>query len=256
MAFINKTMTTKKRNVLKSLRLEKSGSSGFTLIELLIVIAIILILIAIALPNFLDAMVRAQVTAARGNLSAISTAMYAHLLDWGSFHADYNDTQETTLRYRMRSAKRPVCSPNRDLVFGTDGGLTFIVPRQDFYSSGIQCPLTTPIPYLPSSKVMDPFGDGSVPLGYDSREMPVQGRDLIVYGTSWSAGPDKVAGDWFRWFSPIDVNNDGCPEALPYSPTNGTRSRGELWVLVGDWDYPPVSHGCGNGKVEYMHQKW
>ncbi|MCA9438925.1 MAG: prepilin-type N-terminal cleavage/methylation domain-containing protein, partial [Candidatus Omnitrophica bacterium] len=36
--------------------------SGFTLIELLIVIAIILILIAIALPNFLAAMTRAKVT--------------------------------------------------------------------------------------------------------------------------------------------------------------------------------------------------
>lgn len=39
---------------------------GFTLIELLIVIAIILILIAIALPNFLEAQIRAKVTKAKG----------------------------------------------------------------------------------------------------------------------------------------------------------------------------------------------
>ncbi|MBE7490114.1 prepilin-type N-terminal cleavage/methylation domain-containing protein [bacterium] len=38
------------------------GHSGFTLIELLIVIAIILILISIALPNFLEAQLRAKVT--------------------------------------------------------------------------------------------------------------------------------------------------------------------------------------------------
>ncbi len=36
--------------------------TGFTLIELLIVIAIILILIAIALPNFMEAQMRAKVT--------------------------------------------------------------------------------------------------------------------------------------------------------------------------------------------------
>ncbi|MBW7937580.1 MAG: prepilin-type N-terminal cleavage/methylation domain-containing protein, partial [Candidatus Omnitrophica bacterium] len=35
--------------------------AGFTLIELLIVIAIILILISIALPNFLEAQMRAKV---------------------------------------------------------------------------------------------------------------------------------------------------------------------------------------------------
>ncbi|MBK7496274.1 MAG: prepilin-type N-terminal cleavage/methylation domain-containing protein [Candidatus Omnitrophica bacterium] len=36
------------------------NTRGFTLIELLIVIAIILILIGIALPNFLEAQVRAR----------------------------------------------------------------------------------------------------------------------------------------------------------------------------------------------------
>ena len=41
---------------------------GFTLIELLIVIAIILILIAIALPNFLEAQERARVTRAKAEL--------------------------------------------------------------------------------------------------------------------------------------------------------------------------------------------
>ncbi|MCA9414116.1 MAG: prepilin-type N-terminal cleavage/methylation domain-containing protein [Candidatus Omnitrophica bacterium] len=234
----------------------KTGSGDFTLIELLIVIAIILILIAIALPNFTDALLRARVSQARGNLRAVSTAMYQHTLDWGSLHADYNDSRELTLYYRMRSEVRPVCSPQPDREFNTDGGLTFIVPRRNFYSSGVQCPLTTPIEYLPPNKVLDPFGDGTVPLGYDSREMSVRGKTQIVYGASWSAGPDRIAGDWLRWNSKIDVNRDGCNEALPYSPTNGSRSRGELWIIVGDWGYPPVSYGCGNGKVEYLLREW
>jgi len=50
--------------------------SGFTLIELLIVIAIILILIAIALPNFLEAQIRARVTKANGELRSLATALF------------------------------------------------------------------------------------------------------------------------------------------------------------------------------------
>jgi prepilin-type N-terminal cleavage/methylation domain-containing protein len=49
---------------------------GFTLIELLIVIAIILILIAIALPNFLEAQIRARVTKASGELRSLATALF------------------------------------------------------------------------------------------------------------------------------------------------------------------------------------
>src|SRR3989304_5226232 len=60
----------------------KPGRNGFTLIELLIVIAIILILIAIALPNFLEAQVRAKVANARGELKTLVTATEAYLIDW------------------------------------------------------------------------------------------------------------------------------------------------------------------------------
>jgi prepilin-type N-terminal cleavage/methylation domain-containing protein len=49
---------------------------GFTLIELLIVIAIILILIAIALPNFLEAQIRARVTKANGEMRSLATALF------------------------------------------------------------------------------------------------------------------------------------------------------------------------------------
>ena len=61
------------------------------MIELLIVIAIILILIAIALPNFLEAQVRAKVTASRSNMRSIEVAMHSLLIDTGSIHPDYND---------------------------------------------------------------------------------------------------------------------------------------------------------------------
>ena len=47
---------------------------GFTLIELLIVIAIILILIAIALPNFLEAQIRAKVVNSTAEMKSLESA--------------------------------------------------------------------------------------------------------------------------------------------------------------------------------------
>jgi type II secretion system protein G len=61
---------------------------GFTLIELLIVIAIILILIAIALPNFLEAQIRAKVTKAAGEIRTLSIAQEAYRLDWNQYTQD------------------------------------------------------------------------------------------------------------------------------------------------------------------------
>lgn len=54
---------------------------GFTLIELLIVIAIILILISIALPNFLEAQIRAKVARVQGDIRSISIGQHSYYLD-------------------------------------------------------------------------------------------------------------------------------------------------------------------------------
>src|SRR3990172_7817449 len=61
---------------------------GFTLIELLIVIAIILILIAIALPNFLEAQMRAKVTKASGEIRTLSIAQEEYRIDWNQYTYD------------------------------------------------------------------------------------------------------------------------------------------------------------------------
>ncbi|MDX9755214.1 MAG: prepilin-type N-terminal cleavage/methylation domain-containing protein [bacterium] len=54
---------------------------GFTLIELLIVVAIIGILAAIAVPNFMNAQIRAKIARCKSDLKAISVAQEQYFLD-------------------------------------------------------------------------------------------------------------------------------------------------------------------------------
>jgi type II secretion system protein G len=58
---------------------------AFTLIELLIVVAIIGILAAIAVPNFLNAQVRAKLARAVSNMRAVSVALEAYYIDNNSY---------------------------------------------------------------------------------------------------------------------------------------------------------------------------
>lgn len=58
-------------------------SQAFTLIELLIVIAIIAILALIAVPNFLEAQVRAKVSRCHADHRSIGVAVEAYAVDWG-----------------------------------------------------------------------------------------------------------------------------------------------------------------------------
>ncbi len=100
------------------------NKQAFTLIELLIVVAIIGILAAIAVPNFLNAQVRAKIARVRADVKALSSALEM-------YHLDNNDYP-------------------RDM-----GG-----PNQDEQRSWLQ--LTTPIAYISSTELCrDPFTSGS-----------------------------------------------------------------------------------------------
>src|SRR5690554_4459120 len=83
---------------------------GFTLIELLIVIAIILILIAIALPNFLEAQIRAKVTKSMGETRTLGIAIESFRIDHNEMLVDFWDEGDPTALERLR--RWNFCSPN------------------------------------------------------------------------------------------------------------------------------------------------
>lgn len=67
---------------------------GFTLIELLIVVAIIGILAAIAVPNFMNAQIRAKIARTHSDLKAFSTALETYAIDQNDYA--YNKNGYTT----------------------------------------------------------------------------------------------------------------------------------------------------------------
>lgn len=64
---------------------KNNGRKGFTLIELMIVIAIIIILAAVAIPNYLNMTERARKAAIESDLKALATALETYQTDWGTY---------------------------------------------------------------------------------------------------------------------------------------------------------------------------
>jgi type II secretion system protein G len=188
--------------------LKSSRFSGFTLIELLIVVAIIGILAAIAVPNFLNARMKAMVSRVTADHQAIKTALGMYAVDKGRFPAYGNP---------------------EDIVSAISAGaLTYLPVR-----------LTTPVSYL-SSLPYDPFppqsfgGNASTnPTrsykyihAYDEeyksqffsgRHMRAHvfaayGSDRSVLYEIWSLGPDRIPGHL----------------GIIYDVSNGLNSEGDI----------------------------
>ena len=210
---------------------------GFTLIELLIVVAIIAILAAIAVPNFLEAQIRAKVSRAKNDLRTIATAVESYYVDYNGPPIGYYELS----RWDPRNMGLPTALKNE-----------WIFSR-----------MTSPVAYI-STPPMDPFiemgmfdGGGNLVTGDGFRLYHYQSVDTKtrlgrahpsggVYveaagrGVKWtcnSVGPSK------RW-KPEDWSGSrhvvGAPALLltypshlmypdlVYDSTNGTKSFGYM----------------------------
>jgi len=215
--------------------LRKSNKSGFTLIELLIVVAIIAILAAIAIPNFLQAMVRAKVSRAQSEMQSLATALEAYEVD--------NNTYP--------------------LMRGEVSGMPFTLSRpedKDGYNQSaidgfrtIPVELSTPIAYI-SSLFTDPFNNPGIdattlqsykdgdPLDLDYCYSNID--EWVAYpGNGFDENDLEAYGDW-RLCSIGPDNTGGSPIGYtPYNPTNGTISNGDILrtALYADGEKPGYS---------------
>lgn len=194
---------------------------AFTLIELLIVVAIIAILAAIAVPNFLEAQTRSKVSRVKADMRSVATGIESYAVDNNKFPPG-----ELGSKY-----------------FG-NGQLRKTVE------------LTTPVAYLTSVEILDPFQpdkrlDGSKiyppPTLYYQCFAPYGGwwRNQVSFNpelananiSAWyleSWGPDKQQ-NFLDWFILADFVAPASQRTIDeiYDPTNGTVSYGDIGRLGG-----------------------
>ncbi len=167
--------------------------TGFTLIELLIVVAIIGILAAIAVPNFLNAQMRAKVARAESDLKAVSTAVEMYTLDHNS------------------------PPPNTNVSIG------------DPTNGYIRYNLTTPVAYLSSGLLVDPFVRANDPDQAAQDELYYTYHNIIQYG--W---PENILKHYGMWracsYGPDQTYFNGAYGARCYDPSNGLISNGNIWI--------------------------
>lgn len=203
-----------------------SEPKAFTLIELLIVVAIIAILAAIAVPNFLEAQNRAKVT-------RVMAEMRNHAIGLETYRVDNNQY------------------PFPDDVQG--GFLTSSDAPRTFYETKFPVRITSPIAYLTrlADDVFRNLAETSetyLPYHYSTRHY-ADHRSLEAGTPEFDALSFAMLGsvnkgiEWYFLSHGPDNDHDAGPSGggtpglpghitgdgvLPYDPTNGTLSNGDL----------------------------
>ena len=221
----------------KFARLHKSDrGKGFTLIELLIVIAIILILIAIALPNFLNAQIRARVTKAKGELRTLAVSLESYRIDWGIYPG------RSTPSYKSPGARNSLVNllePIKYLESLPDDPFPL---GYDFHTANKR-PSTGPFTYFmtgvdnePLENLLHPHGGGFL-------------RAFVIF----TAGPDSPVIEVDPEDGCMAFNRGSISSYYTYAPTNGTKSKGDVWIFGGEkrWMGLDVSGAGCAGSVKF-----
>ncbi|MFH1741512.1 MAG: prepilin-type N-terminal cleavage/methylation domain-containing protein [bacterium] len=170
---------------------------AFTLIELLIVVAIIGILAAIAVPNFMNARIRAKIARVRADFSAAALAAESYHIDRGTYP------------------------------------YTADLPAHGATVCGRYRPFTTPISYI-TSALYDPFGDEGrdAPLG-GTAEYPCYdfffGKPGDVFWP-WLVNAHYLVHDGMevRWQITSQGPDRRAHTGIPYDSSNGLDSPGDI----------------------------
>ncbi len=182
--------------------------SGFTLIELLIVVAIIGILAAIAVPNFLNAQVRAKLARVYADIDALELALNSYRLDTNSFPPSHDGSS-----FIDPHIKRFVFLTT-PVVYMSTIPLDVFAAKHDFDTGGFNTIggkyVGDPYRYL-ESQIHPTIHQFSETDEYKKFVYLLSGR-----------GPDAV----MNW-----QHSPRLPDALAYDVSNGLNSSGDINVF-------------------------
>jgi prepilin-type N-terminal cleavage/methylation domain-containing protein len=213
------------------------GWKAFTLIELLIVVAIIAILAAIAVPNFLEAQVRAKVSRVKSDLRTLATGLESYFVDNNKYPPTpvVDDGGIRPIRIIPNLLSTPISYVT---IVGVPD--PFIGPNlQDFqyFASSGDIYNYTGIPTLPLEPGFDPLAGRR--YYYQSNRDPRRSEDLTerlpgiigTYSLAAQADARKTEGEWvLASYGPNRKRDFPLPLTVlePYDPTNGTISGGDI----------------------------
>lgn len=193
---------------------------AFTLIELLIVVAIIAILAAIAVPNFLEAQVRAKVSRVKADLRTIATALESYAVDYNQY--PLNDGIFNVIPIDLSTPVAYIAT------------VRFLDPFTDKELDPVYGELIRFYTYTRIVEFDELIDHVSI-----NRAPPVEGIDAPGFNEGaferygrWrtlSLGPDKTysyAGEPAGPYNPNPMVLLGAD--IPYDPTNGTVSKGNI----------------------------
>ncbi len=219
-------------------------NKAFTLIELLIVVAIIAILAAVAVPNFLEAQVRAKVARAKADHRTIATGLETYQVDNNVFPS--TNWQSWALTFgaidpRMLPTLERLTTPIAYLT----GESTFYDPfKAKAQYSGANLNVETPLEDV--NELVGAPADAKSDSVYryiarGARVSAIWNAGATISQTerpTWylleSAGPDqhfhRIAGGTNTWLAGQDSSaRRGVLAKAVYDATNGTVSRGSIW---------------------------